>query len=125
MSLCDWTTALRCLARYVLHVLVWLQAFDLGLPNLLIQRIGAAHGCGDFKTVGEHFATGLAILGVICVIAIVVSGGLAFSLPGCVGLQGDEAQTLSQCFFVGGISMPCSSSSTALSGFHGAFSRLP
>ena len=86
-------------------VLVWLQAFDLGLPNLLIQRIGAAHGCGDFKTVGEHFATGLAILGVICVIGIGASGGLAFSLPGCVGLQGDEAQTLSQCFFVGGISI--------------------
>src|SRR5947209_4163631 len=51
-------------------ILVWLQVFDLGLPNLLIQRIGAADGAGDDETIGEYLATGavsLLLLGTACV----------------------------------------------------------
>ena len=34
-------------------ILVWMQAFDFGLPNLMIQRIGEAHGRGDAAQVAE------------------------------------------------------------------------
>src|ERR1039457_4824351 len=42
--------------------LVWMQSFDLGLPNLMIQRIALAHGRGDQRSVGEWFGTGTAVL---------------------------------------------------------------
>src|SRR5262245_81108 len=44
------------------EMLVWMQTLDLGLPNVLIQRIGAADGAGDDRTSGEYFATGALFL---------------------------------------------------------------
>src|SRR5262249_5169314 len=43
-------------------MLVWLQALDLGLPNLLIQRIGAASGRGDRESASEYFLAGFSML---------------------------------------------------------------
>src|SRR5947209_16374638 len=47
------------------EILIWLQILDLGLPNLLIQRIGAAHTQGDSRAVGAYFGTGVVTLGLI------------------------------------------------------------
>jgi O-antigen/teichoic acid export membrane protein len=81
--------------------LVWMQAFDLGLSNLMIQRIGAAHGHGDSKLVAEYFATGMATMAVVASAIGLAAFGLSFMLPGWMGLSGDEAHTLHWCFVVG------------------------
>ena len=85
------------------ELLVWMQAFDLGLPNLLIQRIGAADGAGDDKTSGEYFATGtlvLLLLSLTCLGAVLV---LSFFVPGWLKLDASEARQLSACFQIAAV----------------------
>jgi len=84
-------------------ILVWLQAFDLGLPNLMIQRIGAAHGRGDSREVSEYFATGAAVLGLVACMATFFAFFLSHLIPGWMGLSGSEARELELCFFVGSL----------------------
>src|SRR5438309_6372889 len=62
-------------------ILVWLQAFDLGLPNLLIQRIGAAHGKGEDHTVANYAATGMAALAVVACVVGAIGYGISLGLP--------------------------------------------
>lgn len=59
-------------------LLLCLCAFDFGLPNLMIQRAGAAHAKGDEQAVGRYFATGVFfLLGV----ALLLGGGLWIASP--------------------------------------------
>lgn len=80
------------------EVLVWIQAMDLGLPVLLIQRIGAAHARGDRRAVGEYFAAGLLTLLAVGAVLALVALVLAPRLPGWLHLDGPEAATLGACF---------------------------
>src|SRR4051812_17531785 len=70
-------------------VLVWLQAFDLGLPNLLIQRIGAASGRGDRLAASEYFWTGASMLSGFAAFTSVV--GLALAAWGANSLTRNVA----------------------------------
>ncbi len=83
--------------------LVWMQAFDLGLPNLMIQRIAAAHGQGDSKSVSQYFATGMATLAIVAILVALSAFVVSFPLPRLVGLFGGEARTLRLCFIAGSI----------------------
>lgn len=62
-------------------VLLWMQSFDLGLPNLMGQRIGAAHGRGDDASVGRWLATGMVALGVVASLLVGFATGFADFLP--------------------------------------------
>jgi O-antigen/teichoic acid export membrane protein len=84
-------------------ILVWLQALDLGLPNLMIQRIGAAHGRQDVKSVAEYYAAGMLTLGIVSLVLMLVTLGISFPLPSLMGLYGTEADTLRSCFILGGL----------------------
>lgn len=84
-------------------ILVWMQVFDLGLPNLMIQRIGAAHGRGDTKAVAEYFATGLLVLAFVALVVVLIILLVSFSLPGWMGLVNDEGRILQSCFIAGAI----------------------
>lgn len=78
--------------------LVWMQTFDLGLPNLMIQRIAKAHGEGDDRAAGAWFATGTAVLALIA-LGVCVAGCLfAFLLPRALGLGEADGDTLRRCF---------------------------
>ena len=104
-------------------MLVWMQAFDLGLPNLMIQRIGAAHGRDDKQTVAEYFASGLLVsAGASSVIA-----GVAFLLspflPLWMGLLGAEAEELRWCFVVGSMATAASIFNNSIVGFSRAIQR--
>jgi O-antigen/teichoic acid export membrane protein len=84
-------------------VLSWVQSFDLGLPNLMIQRIAVAHAKGDSKAVAEYFATGVAVLGIVALTiatALIVAAPL---IPSWLGLQAEEAQLLCGCLRLGTI----------------------
>jgi O-antigen/teichoic acid export membrane protein len=98
-------------------ILIWIYAFDLGLPNLMIQRIGAAHGRGDPKSVAEYFATGLVVLALVALAIALVAVLLSFPLPAWMGLSGAEAQTLRWCFIVGSIATAFNLFNNSIVGF--------
>jgi len=98
-------------------ILVWMQAFDLGLPNLMIQRIGAAQGKGDLQTVGEYFATGMVAL--ICISLCILGIAMLLSpfIPSWMGLAGEEAQVLQQCFRVAAVGAAVNIANNSVVGF--------
>lgn len=49
------------------EILLWMVAFDCGIPNLMIQRIGSAHAQGRTGEIGRQFASCLAFLSVLAV----------------------------------------------------------
>lgn len=80
-------------------ILLWIQAFDLGLPNLMAQRIAAAHGREDEASAGRWLATGLVVLAVAAGILIALSLGIAYQLPRMFGnLPEAERNQLSHAF---------------------------
>jgi len=97
--------------------LVWMQTFDLGLPNVIIQRIGAAHGKGDAKSVGEYFATGMLTMAIVATLLGCAAFALSYRLPGWMQLAGEEARTLQFCFIIG-------SSASALTVFNNSIVGL-
>lgn len=98
-------------------ILVWMYAFDLGLPNLMIQRIGAAHGRGDMRSVAEYFATGMLVLAVVAALIALVGFAISFLLPSWMGLAGYEARTLRLCFTVGSLAQAVNIFNNSIVGF--------
>lgn len=49
------------------EILLWMVAFDCGIPNLMIQRIGSAHAQGRTGEIGRQFASCLAFLSIVAV----------------------------------------------------------
>lgn len=82
-------------------LLVWLQTFDFGLPNIMIQRIGAAHGRGDQASIGAYLCSGMAMVGLVAVAALAAAFAVRGWVPLWMGLHGPSAQTLSTCFLIG------------------------
>jgi O-antigen/teichoic acid export membrane protein len=82
--------------------LVWLQAFDLGLPNLMIQRIGVAHARGDTRATGEWLGSGLLVLCGVAAAVFAVALGLSTRVAGWMSLGGKDAADLRACFVVAG-----------------------
>ncbi len=61
------------------ELLIWIQLLDLGVPNLMMQRIGAALGRGDAEEGGRWFVSGFMImLGLALLLALLGLGGSAF-----------------------------------------------
>ena len=83
------------------EVLLWLQVLDLGLPNLLAQRVGAALGARDTDRAGAWFGTCLAAL--LAFVPLLAAAGLAAAelLPAWTDVAGAEARVLQGCFRVG------------------------
>ena len=71
-----------------------LQLMDLGLTNVLTQRIGAAHGRGLREETGHYFGASLLLMASIGVVMAALVLGLAPLLPGWMHLDGSEADSL-------------------------------
>jgi O-antigen/teichoic acid export membrane protein len=104
-------------------VLVWLQAFDLGLPNVLIQRVGAAHGRGDRKAASEYFASAMVVMAVMAVVAGAVAVVASPWVPRLMGISGVEAAVLQRCFAVAAIGAAMNLFSNGIVGFSRAVQR--
>ena len=83
------------------EILVWMQAMDLGIPNLMIQRIAAAHARGDRENGAAWFASGLLVLALVSAIMAAAGVGISFSLPRWFGVADSEADVLRGCFALG------------------------
>ncbi len=80
-----------------------LLAFDAGIPNLMIQRIGAALAKDDRREIGGYFGTGLAVLVAFSVLVGLGLASVAGSVPRLVGIAGPEAAALSGSFQIGAL----------------------
>ncbi|MBN1876300.1 MAG: hypothetical protein JXA33_18895 [Anaerolineae bacterium] len=98
-------------------ILVWLQTFDLGLPNLMIQRIGAAYGRGESRVAIEYFATGMLVMTAIA--SLIGTSAVAVSpyISSLMGLTGAEAKLLQNCFTVSAITAALNLFSNGIVGF--------
>ena len=85
------------------EVLVWMQAMDLGIPNLMIQRIASAYGRNDKSRAAEWSATGIFVVGVISILIGAAGVLIALGLPALVGAAPQDRALLSGSFVVGTI----------------------
>jgi O-antigen/teichoic acid export membrane protein len=83
----------------------------------MIQRIGAAHGRGDLKTVFEYFATSLLVMAAIAFIITLVAIAVSLYVPSWMGLTGNEATILRNCFTVAAISASLNIFANGIIGF--------
>ncbi len=80
----------------------YLNTLEFGIPNLMIQRIGASFARRDLAAVGRWTASGLAILAGGAAVLMALCFPLAQRLPGWFNLDARAAATLSRCFLLGG-----------------------
>jgi O-antigen/teichoic acid export membrane protein len=86
------------------EVLVWLLAFDFGIPNLLIQRVGALHAKGEEGAIGSHFATSMvSLLAISALLLSAVMAGAPYLTP-VMGVSGAEASALTTSLGIGALS---------------------
>ena len=83
------------------ELLIWIQLLDLGIPNLMMQRIGAACGRGDAGEGGRWFVSGFTVmLGLALLLALLGLGGSAF-VAEWADVQREQAAVFEDCFRLG------------------------
>jgi O-antigen/teichoic acid export membrane protein len=95
------------------ELLIWLQLLDLGIPNLMTQRIGASAGENDVAAVSRWSGTGLWVLGVI---ALALAGLAILCAPlvtAWARVPASDAGAFTASFRVGAVA------SAMLLGYHG------
>jgi len=80
----------------------YLNTLEFGIPNLMIQKIGASSARRDLAAVGRWAASGLAILAGGAAVLMMLCFPLAQRLPGWFNVDERAAVTLSRCFLLGG-----------------------
>ena len=84
-------------------VLGWLSVLDLGVSGIVLQRMAAAHGRGDHRSVAEYYGTGILVQSSLVALLTLIAVGAASRVPGWLHVQGAEAAELSACFAVAGL----------------------
>lgn len=83
------------------ELLIWIQLLDLGIPNLMMQRIGAALGRGDAEEGGRWFLSGFTVmLGLAFLLALLGVAGSAF-VAEWADVNPAQAGTFEDCFRLG------------------------
>lgn len=81
--------------------LVWMQSFDLGLPNLLIQKAGSALGQENHDLAGKWFISGAWFMAFISVLVTLIGCSVSTLVPLLFAIKDREAAVLSACFAIG------------------------
>lgn len=79
-------------------LLGWLALLQMGIASVVTQRMAVAHGRGERAALGEYYATGLAVQGVLMAVLVGLGVAVAPFVPGWLGIHGEEARVLSRCF---------------------------
>lgn len=83
------------------EMLVWVQMLDLGVPNLLMQRIGNALGSGDRESAERWFTSGLAALALLALVLAAIALAISGLLPVWIGVAAEDVPRFVVCFRVG------------------------
>jgi O-antigen/teichoic acid export membrane protein len=105
------------------ELLVWVQVLDLGLPNLLTQKAGAAFGAGDGRGVAAWFTAGFATLSGLAVAVAALAVAVAPLVARGAGLEGGEAELLAGAFRAGALASAVLLVSNAVVGLARALQR--
>lgn len=105
------------------ELLVWVHLLDLGLPNLLTQKAGAAFGAGDERGVARWFTAGVATLSGLAVGVAGLAVAIAPLVARWAGLEGSEADALAGAFRVGALASAVLLLSNAVVGLGRALQR--
>jgi O-antigen/teichoic acid export membrane protein len=85
------------------ELLIWVQLLDMGIPNLLTQRIGAAVGQEDRVLAARWASTGLLVLlgiGAVLAATAIVAGPLVTTWA---QVPSTEADAFTACFRIGAV----------------------
>ncbi|MEP7343723.1 MAG: lipopolysaccharide biosynthesis protein, partial [Gemmatimonadaceae bacterium] len=85
------------------EVLNFLQLFDLGLTNVVTQRIGQAHARNEPERVAEVFGSAVLAMTTIGALLALVALGFSFFVAGVMTITGSEGRTLAGCFRLGAL----------------------
>ena len=86
-------------------LLVLMLAFDMGIPNILIQRIGAALAASDKRAIGVYFGTGATILILFSLALGIALWAISPFVPTWVHLHGAEAELLQKTFLLDAVAL--------------------
>ncbi|HEX6913061.1 MAG TPA: oligosaccharide flippase family protein, partial [Longimicrobium sp.] len=84
-------------------LLGWLAVLDMGIAGISVQRMAAAHGRGEHRSVGDYFGTGLAVQGLLVALLTVLAVLASPFVPAWVRLEGAAGTELAACFAVAGV----------------------
>jgi O-antigen/teichoic acid export membrane protein len=85
------------------ELLIWVQALDLGVPNLVMQRIGAAVGRRDVEEGSRWFVAGLVLLlGHALVLASLALAATPY-IARWADVAPDQAELFATCFRIGAV----------------------
>ena len=104
-------------------VLFWLAFMDMGIGNLLIQRISSAYGRQEHGQVVDYFVNGLIVYAVLDFFFCLLLFGLSFLISDWFGAEGAEALLLRTCFQIAGIAAGAEFLNNCLRGFAQALLR--
>ncbi len=82
------------------ELLTWIQLLDLGIPNLMTQRIGALVGQGDRDAAGRWFAAGQSCLLVVGALLLGIGLNFAPLVTSWAQVPTPEADVFTACFQV-------------------------
>jgi O-antigen/teichoic acid export membrane protein len=85
------------------ELLVWLQLLDLGIPNLMTQRIGSAVGQSDTDSAARWSATGLGVVTALALMLALLAIAAAPFVTVWAGVPEAEAEAFTACFRMGAV----------------------
>lgn len=105
-------------------LLGWLAVLDMGIAGISTQRMAAAHGRGEPRTVGDYFGTGVVVQLLLAGALMLLALAGAPWVPGWLGVKGAAAGELSACFAVAGVATGLGLLATVLSGLATSTQRM-
>jgi len=104
-------------------VLTWLAFMDMGIGNLLIQRVSSSYGRQDYKLTADYFMNGILVYAVLAVVFYILVFVLSFFIADWFGAKGEDASLLRLCFQLAGIAAGGEFLNNCLRGFSQALLR--
>jgi O-antigen/teichoic acid export membrane protein len=86
-------------------ILGWLAVLDMGVGSYMLQRISQSHGRGDRAAMTAYLTTGLAAQAALVALLALGAVLVAPSLPVWMGIEGDDARTLTGSFIIAALAL--------------------
>lgn len=104
-------------------ILAMLGVMDMGMGNLLVQRVAQAYGQQDFRKAGEYFVNGLAVYFLLASALVGVGMLFSYNLTKVLKEIGGDEALIRQCFQLAVMVMGLSFINECLRGFTQALLR--
>ena len=104
-------------------ILAWLGFMDMGIGNLIVQRVSKAYGKRDFEAAANYFINGFVVVAILTVLFCIAIFVLSFPIPVWLKANGSEVPLLRTCFQIGGLAAAAELLNNSLRSFAQALHR--